>query len=290
MFNKSQLKQNIKNLIKDFDIDMSIEEATTEKDKDYLLDYLETNFGVYEEQIVHCTNNILKKFDLVEKHKKNETNIELIDLGEILKNYKVIEAKDDSKIVTFKELKNFDYFFDRSDTTNGSNQKNVISGILAPLLIYYRNDCAENTNIKFKNSLKGSIYKFKSDKGYYKYLVPSSSNNRLYGCKLFESILDDNCYLTFDELTIYEYDDYIFIYLDKLNNLLSLLEKYSSLNFELTFNKEYQIKLIVDSNYENQEFIQIDKIDDNYIASKIIRNEKISIFYKFKTFFNSIFK
>ena len=91
-----------------------------------------------------------------------------------------------------------------------------------------------------------------------------------------------------------KYDDNIFIFLDKLNALLNRLENYSSLNFELTFDKEYQIKLIVNANYNNEEFIQIDEIDDKYIESKIIRNEKVnlkeSIFYKIKIFFNSIFK
>jgi hypothetical protein len=294
LFNKAQLKQKIVNLINNFDIDMSIEATTTKKDKDDLLDYLKTNFGVYEEQIAHCSNNIFKRFNFIEKYNKNNTNIKLIDLCEILKNHEEIEAKDDSKILTFKELRNIDYFFDRSDTTNGSNQKNVKSGILASLLIYYRNNCDDKTEIKFKDKLKGTISIFKTNTGYYKYLVPDSSNNRLFGCKLFESILDDNCYLIFDELYYKKYDDNIFIFLDKLNALLNRLENYSSLNFELTFDKEYQIKLIVNANYNNEEFIQIDEIDDKYIESKIIRNEKVnlkeSIFYKIKIFFNSIFK
>ncbi len=294
MLNKVQLKVKIEKLINDFNIDMSIEKATTKKDKDDLLDYLKTNFGVYEEQRVYDKSNIFKKFDFIEKHNRNSTNIELINLDLILTNYEEIEEKDASKILTFKELKNIEYFFDRDTKTDGSNQENVKSGILASLLIYYRNNCREKTEIKFKDTLKGTISIFKTNTEYYKYLVPDSSNNRLYGCKLFESILDDNCYLSFDQLYFKKYDDNIFIFLDKLNTLINCLEKYGSLDFELIFNEKYQIKLIVNSNYQNQEFIQIDEIDNNYIKSKIIRNEKVklkkSVFYKFKFFFNSIFK
>jgi len=262
-----KLKNKIEKLINDFNINIEDKKASTEKDKDDLLSYIKTNFNLYEEQLTDPLSTIFKKFAFIHKHIYKESNIKINDLEKIFSNYTSTVKK--AKKISIKEIRKIDYFFARPDTTNASNQKMVKSGILAPLLIFYKNNLQPQTKIKFIDPLKGEISIFKTKNSIYSYLEPVNSNNRLYGCKLFSPIIEENSYIIFDELIYKNYDNYIFEFLSEFNNLLEKLEIYNNVIFEITINKEFQIKIIVNKNYENQKFVKIRQIDEKYIKSKL---------------------
>lgn len=261
------MKNKIEKLINYFDINLKDRKASTEKDKDKLLLYLKENFNVYEEQRTNPFSVIYGKFKLIDKHLSKNLNIKINNLEEIFLNYTLTSPKAED--ISIKEIRKMDYFFAREDTTNASNQKMVKSGILASLLMFYENDFQSKTRIKFIDPLSGTISTLKTKDSVYKYLLPCNSNNRLYGCKLFSHIIGETSYIVFDELIYKNYDDYIFEFLSKYNILLEKLEKYHKTIFEITTNKEFKVQLIVNENYENQEFLKIELIDEIYIESKL---------------------
>lgn len=273
--------QKISELIKYFHIEPNDYEpypkCSPECSPEDIIQYMKSNYN-HEVKLNTDRLKIFNHFDFITQNIDNPQQIKLHNI-EYLNPSNCFTSKKFEKFekFTFSEIKKISFCFnqDKEDFASG-NQEQIKKGFFGALLIYYKKSIKDtikdNKLLEFNCPLNlFNYYIYNIDGKEYKIIQPTvAGNNRWFGCKLFEPLIDETCILEFQDLTIYEIDTKYTTFLKTLNLLLEKL----SLNYEMYYVEIFFLKN--DFNNIGIKFFESGKDNLVFLEDKIAINDLLS--------------
>ncbi len=269
--------EKIKELINHFHINVDDYEPYSLSSTEAIIEYMKSK---YNHEITLNTNPqqiIFNHFDYIKKNIDNPQQIKFYNIEYLNPTIYSDKVPLEKLSFSFSQIKEIAFCFNttKEDFASG-DQVQIKKGFFGALLIYYKNYIKDTTKcdkpLKFNNPLKSFNYYIYNIEGKeYKILQPTAAgNNRWFGCKLFEPLIDETCMLEFQDLTRYQiYPQYI-PFLKTLNIFLEKL----SLNYEM-----YYVEIVFLKNDFNNigiKFFESGKNNLVFSEDKIAINDLLS--------------